>query len=544
VADIFISYSKQSKAETERLAQELQAKGFTVWYDTSLVAGDSFRETIISEIGQAGAAIVIWDAASVKSEWVCSEASRARARGILVPVRTDGVRSHDIPPPFDSLHTELLSNRAGIDAALARLGVAPGVTMEARAPPPAINEPTRPSVHDKPSIAVLSFTNMTGDPDQEYFGDGIAEDIITMLSRSRSLFVGARNSSFSFKRRAVDVKQIAHELGVRYVLEGSVRRGGNRVRITAQLIDAETGNHVWAERYDCNVADVFAVQDEITEAVVIAIEPAVVETERRRAARKPPQSLGAWEAYHRGMWHYARNSAAENKIAKQFLRRAIAADRNFALAHAMLAMSIFMDGTIYQTISIAEALVQGIPHAQKAVSLDPLEPGAHVIKGWAMIIQGDLEDAIAEGRQALALSPNSASGNHVLGAALIYSGRQREGIEHIHASIRLDPHDPVLSNTRMRIVAAGHYFLGDYMASLDAAKAFQRTYPDNLWTDRWLAAALGQLGRQPEARQALERAIALAPQAFSVFTRQRVPFMRLEDYEHLLAGWRKAGWEG
>ncbi len=187
---------------------------------------------------------------------------------------------------------------------------------------------------DKPSIAVLAFANMSGDPEQEYFSDGLAEDIITSLSHSRSLFVIARNSSFTYKGRAVDVKQIARELGVRYVLEGSVRRGGNRVRVTAQLIDAETGNHIWAERYDRDFADVFAVQDEITQAVAIAIEPTVAEMERQRAVRKPPENLGAWEAYQRGLWHMSRISSEENETAKHFFRRAIECDPNFAAAYA------------------------------------------------------------------------------------------------------------------------------------------------------------------------------------------------------------------
>src|SRR5262249_30424210 len=161
---------------------------------------------------------------------------------------------------------------------------------------------------DKPSIAVLPFTNMSGDPEQEFFADGIAEDIITTLSRYPSLFVIARNSSFTYKGRAVDVKQVGRELGVRYALEGSVRKAGNRIRVTAQLVEAEAGNHVWAERYDRELADIFAMQDEITEAVTIAIAPAVADAERQRAMRKPPGSLDAWAAYQRGLWHFGKGT--------------------------------------------------------------------------------------------------------------------------------------------------------------------------------------------------------------------------------------------
>ena len=172
---------------------------------------------------------------------------------------------------------------------------------------------------DKPSIAVLPFTNMSADPDQEFFADGIAEDVITALSRYPSLFVIARNSSFTYKGRAVDVKQVGRELGVRYVLEGGLRKSGNRIRVTAQLIEAETGKHLWAERYDRELADIFAVQDEITEAVTIAIAPAIAHAEQQRAMRKPPQSLDAWAAYQRGLWHLSRASVEDNGVAQKFL---------------------------------------------------------------------------------------------------------------------------------------------------------------------------------------------------------------------------------
>src|SRR5215475_1242204 len=206
MADIFISYSKGFQAQTEQLANELRGKGYSVWYDTSLVPGDSFREVITSELAQARAVIVIWNRTSVKSDWVCSEASRARARRILIPVRAEDVRSHDIPPPFDGLHTELLSNRASIEAALAKLGVTPTASTkdEVSAPPGLASNAPGVLLPKKPSIAVLPFTNMSGDTEQEYFIDGIVEDIITALSRFRQLFVIARNSSFTYRGRAVD----------------------------------------------------------------------------------------------------------------------------------------------------------------------------------------------------------------------------------------------------------------------------------------------------------------------------------------------------
>jgi adenylate cyclase len=190
---------------------------------------------------------------------------------------------------------------------------------------------------DKPSIAVLPFTNMSADPEQEFFADGIAEDVTTALSRYPSLFVIARNSSFTYKGRAVTAKQIGRELGVRYVLEGSLRKSGDRIRVTAQLVEAETGNHVWAERYDRDLADIFAMQDEITEAVTIAIAPAIDQAERQRAMRSPPESLDTWAAYQRGLWHLEKNTADDITLASRFFRQAVDLDPNFPGGHTGLA---------------------------------------------------------------------------------------------------------------------------------------------------------------------------------------------------------------
>jgi adenylate cyclase len=395
---------------------------------------------------------------------------------------------------------------------------------------------------DKPSIAVLPFQNMSGDPEQEYFADGIAEDIITMLSRSQSLFVIARNSSFIYKGRAIDVKQIARELGVRYVLEGSVRRAGNRTRITAQLVDAATGNHLWAERYDRDPADVFAVQDEITETVATAIEPAVAQTERHRAVRKPPERLDAWEAYQRGLWHMARIGAKDNEAAKSFFWRAIELDPSFAAAHAQLALAIWHGAAIYQATTIAQALDEALPLAQRAIALDPLSAADHISMSSARHFQGDYEGALAAARQALAISPNYATAHHNLGTKLLFSGRPRDALERIRKAIRLDPHDP-LHHSRLAQIAMAHYYLREYEAAVEATKEVLRSYPDHSLPYGWLAAALGQLGRLDEAKQALEKFISIAPKLIDMYVRQRAPWFRVEDYEHVMEGLRKAGWK-
>jgi adenylate cyclase len=396
---------------------------------------------------------------------------------------------------------------------------------------------------DKPSIAVLAFANMSGDPEQEYFSDGLAEDIITLLSHSRSLFVIARNSSFTYKGRAVDVKQVGRELGVRYVLEGSVRRGGNRVRVSAQLIDAQTGNHLWAERYDRDLADVFAVQDEITGAVAIAIEPTVAETELQRALRRPPESLGAWEAYQRGRWHVSQANALDHEKAKQWLQRAIDLDPNFAAAYAILSQVTIGEATLYQKRSIAEAIPDVLALARRAISLDPSEALGRCILGLALTVQGDYEGGLGELRRALAMAPNAALAYAGLGFSLMVSGSPREGIDAISEALRRDPFEPTRF-LRLSHIAAGHYWLREYEAAVNMAKETIRSYPSHPLAYRWLAAALGQLGRIGEAREALQKGIAISPKSFDMFVRNRVPWMRPEDYEHMLEGLRKAGWEG
>jgi adenylate cyclase len=396
---------------------------------------------------------------------------------------------------------------------------------------------------DKPSIAVLAFANMSGDPEQEYFSDGLAEDIITLLSHSRSLFVIARNSSFTYKGRAVDVKQVGRELGVRYVLEGSVRRGGNRVRVTGQLIEAETGNHLWAERYDRDIADVFAVQDEITQAVAIAIEPAVAQMERQRAVRRPPESLGAWEAYQRGLWHIARMSAEHYEKAKQFFNRAIELDPNFAPVHSVLALVTISEANLHQTRTIGEAVHDAVAHAQRAISLDPTDAVGHSCLSTALTLQGDYKGGMAEAQRALVISPNVAVGHACLGVVLLYSGRPRDAIDALRQGLRHDPYDP-FRFVRLAHTGTAYFFLREYDAAVETLKETIRSYPDHPWAYYRLAAALGQLGRISEAREARQKAITVAPKAFDAFVRDRAPWIRPEDYAHMLEGLHKAGWEG
>jgi adenylate cyclase len=391
---------------------------------------------------------------------------------------------------------------------------------------------------DKPSVAVLAFTNMSSDPEQEFFADGIAEDVITALSRYPSLFVIARNSTFTYKGRAVDVKQVGRELGVRYVLEGGLRKAGNRIRVTAQLVEAETGKHVWAERYDRDLAAIFAVQDEITEAVTIAVAPAIAAAEQQRAMRTPPGSLDAWAAYQRGLWHLGNATANDYKLAENFFRQAIDLDRNFPDSYCALATAHLRSATIFRTHDLAEAQSSSERLARFSVALDGNNAFAHSCLSFALFGRGDNRGALVEADRALALSPNLASGYFQRGTALIYSGRPQEGLGDLQTSLRLEPRGSNLAQSLYHMVI-GFYYSRAYDRAVEAAEHLIRSFPEYP-SYRWLAAAFGQLGRGAEAKEALGKALAIAPASFE--PRPHSPWRRPEDFAHLLEGLRKAGW--
>jgi len=449
-----------------------------------------------------------------------ADAGAQQVKNIADPVHVFRVDPRPNPPP-----------QAGEGAALgARVGAA-----AAPAPLP---------LPDKPSVAVLPFTNMSADPEQEFFADGIAEDVITALSHYPSLFVIARNSSFTYKGRTVDMKEIGRELGVRYVLEGGLRKSGNRIRVTAQLVEAETGNHIWAERYDRDVADIFTVQDEITEAVTIAVAPAIADAELRRAIRKPPGTLDAWAAYQRGLWHLSVFSPDDTALAEKFFTHAIQLDPTFAGGYRGLAVAQYRAAVVFQKQGLSEALSSIGALARRAIALDGSDAASRSFLSWAFHLEGDQERAIVEAERALALSPNLASAHRNLGTALLLSGRPREGLALLEASNRLDPRDQHGLHNHLNRVATASYFLREYEAAVEAAQRAIRAFPDFPGPYRWLAAALGQLGRAAEAKEVLEKAISVSPGAFDMYVRKGVPWMRPEDHAHMLEGLHKAGWEG
>jgi adenylate cyclase len=407
--------------------------------------------------------------------------------------------------------------------------------------------PPKPSaalaLPDKPSIAVLPFHNMSNDPDQEFFGDGIAEDIITALSRYPSLFVIARNSCFTYKRRAVDMKQIRRELGVRYILEGSLRKSANRIRVTAQLVEAVMGNNVWAEHYDRDLADIFAVQDEITHAVTIAIAPAIAGAEQQRAMRKPPGNLDAWGAYQQGLWYLSKANADDNATAEKLFQQAIDLDPTFTGGYTGLAWAKIAAGGVHLTGNLADLMKSAEALARQAIAIDHNDPETHVCLSGVLRVQGDTEGAVLEAEQALALSPNLASAHRDLGQALIFSGRPMEGLSALEICGRLDPH-AVNSAVRLTHMAIGLYFSHNYEAAATTAQRAIRRHPGWPQPYRWLAAALGQLGRTREAKGVLEKTLEVDPASFDMYVHTRPPWYRSEDHSHMIEGLRKVGWTG
>jgi adenylate cyclase len=365
---------------------------------------------------------------------------------------------------------------------------------------------------DRPSIAVLPFANVSSDPEQEFVADGIAEDVITALSRYPSLFVIARNSSFTYQGRSVDVKEIGRDLGVRYVLEGSLRKAGDRIRVTAQLVEAETGKHVWAERYDRDLTDIFAVQDEIAQAVTIAIAPAIAGAEQQRAMRKPPGSLDAWTAYQRGLWHLGKATREHHALAEKFFQQAIDLDPNFAGGYRGLADARGFAFASHQTLNLAEGLNFREMLARRAVELDSADAEARSALAHVLAGRGDYQGGLVEAKRALAMTPNLSIAHGALGFALTFSGQPKEGSASLETAIRLDPHGSQVA-VKMNQVAIAQYYSGDYDATVETARQVIRSYPDYPLAYRWLAAALG---RSEEARQALEKAIAVAPASFDI----------------------------
>ncbi len=393
---------------------------------------------------------------------------------------------------------------------------------------------------EKPSIAILPFDNMSSDPEQEFFAEGIAEDIITELSKFRSLFVIARTSSFAFKGQALEVKEIGHRLGVRYVVEGSVRRAGNRVRITAQLIDAVDDTHLWAERYDRDLEDIFAVQDEVTHAIVTTIEPHLADTERQRARRKPPDSLGAWESYQRGLWHLYQYSPEDIASGVTFMERAVELDYEFATAHAGLAFALYYRVLLGFSDDREADLDRALMEGKRAVMLDASDPFAYVALGRIYTARGEHDTAIDHCDRAIGLNPSYSAAHFGRAHSLWMSGRADEALPSNAEAMRLSPHDPLMWGF-MASRSIALTFLGRYEEGLDWARKALQQPNAALFASVAELAGLGLLGRTDEARAALTRARRFKPDVTTGFVDLVMPITDPECHALFMEGLRKAG---
>ena len=374
----------------------------------------------------------------------------------------------------------------------------------------------------KPSIAILAFANMGNDPEQDFFAEGISEDIITELSRFRSLFVIARNSSFAFKGQSQEVREISRKLGVRYIVEGSVRRAGSRVRITAQLIDAVDDKHLWAERYDRDLEDIFAVQDEVTHAIVTTIEPQLLKSEQQRARSKSTENLNAWESYQRGLWHIYQYKAEDTIKALEFQQKAIQLDPNFASAYGAIAFCMYVKALSDISEDRQEDLKKGLESGLMAVSLDDQDPMAHVGLGRVRIVRGEHEQAIASFDRAIELNPSFALAHYGKGHSLWHCGRAEEAVRSHDEAQRLSPRDPLMW-TFFASKAIALFLLQRYDEALECSHRAQQYPITAIWAHMGELATLGVLGREQQAREALNRALEIQPDLSLAFIERALP---------------------
>ncbi len=515
MADVFISYARADKARVAPLVAAIEAKGWSVWWDPEISPGKEFDDEIDVELQAAKSVLVVWTPTSVVSRWVRGEARDAAERGLLVPVRFDQAR---LPIDVRAIHTtdlddwgENASSPAAQEClhALAAMITRSETAQVAKA---ASASPSSPSGKESAcfSICVLPFINMSGDPEQEYFSDGITEDIITDLSKVSALEVVSRNGSFLYKGKQVDVPKVARELKVTHVLEGSVRRAGGRVRISAQLIDGASNRHVWAERYDRDASDIFELQDEISHAIVKALKLRLLPEEKKAIERRGTESAEAHDLYLMARQLYITDQLGES-AAKAIVRactRATEIDPNYAQAWALMAVG-------YRNLrEIGEETDDGMAAAEKALALDPDLAEAHAVKAYIVQMKGAMNEAVAEVETALKLDPESYEANRTAGRLNYQLHRFEEAAAFFEKALGMMESDV---NTAMTLVST-YKALGDKVGMRRAAEMASKRADAVLALDRnnatvmaYSANALGALGEAERAKARMNRALLIDP---------------------------------
>jgi adenylate cyclase len=514
MADIFVSYARSDKTRVAPLVAALKAKGWSVWWDPSIAAGQQFDDQIEAELLAASAVLVVWTPSSVVSRWVRGEARDAAERDILVPVRFDNAR---LPIDARAIQTTDLDNW-GEDPASAPfqdlLRSLNAVIERQR-----LVRSAKPSVTSAPSaaaarvaICVLPFANMSGDQEQEYFSDGISEDIITDLSKVSALSVVSRNSAFMYKGKNVDVTKVARELKVGHVLEGSVRKAGGRVRITAQLVDGSTNDHVWAERYDRDLKDIFTLQDEISEAIVTALKFKLLPNEKRAIEQRGTDNVEAYNLYLMARQSYVTGYDSDPRRAEAIIRlcrRATKIDPGYSRAWALLAI-----GQMVLRFDNGKGSDDGLASAERAVALDANLPEAHAVKAKILAEYGRHDEAAAEISIALRLNPESYEVNRAAAYLRFRQQRLDEAIRYYEKSMALmetDFHSGSMLLTCYTAVRNSQAALRIARITLARVEQMLAQDPNNATAMGSGALALGVLGQGERAKEWINRALLIDP---------------------------------
>jgi len=517
MSDIFISYARSTEAQAKQIDEALRELGYGVWRDDELPAHRAYAEVIEERLKAAKAVVVVWSAEAVKSQWVRSEANHARTDGKLVQLTVAGAA---LPMPFDQIQCAGLVGWNGesdapgwrkVVASLGDLTGAPAETTRGAAPPGA-----SPPLPGKPSIAVLPFANLSNDPEQEYFADGMVVEIVAALSRIRSIFVIASGSSPSFEGKGLSPMEAAGRLGVRYVLEGSVRKSANRVRIAVQLIDAANGAPVWTHRFEDTLDDIFALQDQVALRVAGVIEPAVREAEVRRASSRPTGIVDSYDLYLRAIALMRSYVGADLLAALDLSKRAIALDPDFAVAVTLAARLHYLVDLYGWSEDPEEDRRQSLALGRRALRL--ANDDAYVLAGVAATkawLEDDLSGALALAEKAVALNPGAAGAWTTIGAIRVRAGDLDRAIAELETSLRLDPvgSDRIANVLFMSMARFQQRRFEEALAP--AGDVTQ--HADNATAHAITAACLGHLGRAATAAAALHRYTAASAQPIGVY---------------------------
>ena len=517
MADVFVSYARSDKSRVAPLVAAIEAQGWSVWWDPAIAPGQEFDREIAAELEAATAVLVIWTPQSVNSRWVRGEARDAADRGILVPVRFDRA---SLPIDARALHTTDLDD-PGLDArspqvqeVLSALGIL--IARQRRVPiatsstPPDSNASASRAC--KVGVCVLPFSNMSGDPEQEYFSDGITEDIITDLSKVSALAVTSRNSAFVYKGRNVDATKVAREFGVSHVLEGSVRKAGGRVRITAQLIDGATNNHIWAERYDRELNDIFSLQDEISQAIVKALRVRLLPEEKEAFGQRGTESAEAYNFYLMAWQHFVTGNELDVRRAETMLRlcrRATDIDPGYARAWALMGLAQFTLHFFGEGTSDT-----GLEAIERALALDSNLADAHAVKGRILSGDGHHDEASIEIDIALRLDPESYEVHRQAGKLRYRQHRIEDAIRHYTKAVSLVASDiKSASMLQSCYLAAGNLPGAMEAARMILARAEKALAqdPNNAVAMAFSADAFVVLGEMERAKEWMNRAVLVDP---------------------------------